>query len=508
VIAAAVIALGGAALVGWSLELNAMRFAVIAVVVGASPMVVAMANPEGYADTMLALGIGLVGLLSVAVVAEGEKGYAPAVGLLTVAAVVHSATGLVLGAMVAAVAILYVPEALAKRRSGAGLRKSVAARLAAVLGGVIGLWALVMGGVVRSGPDTYRVPVANLEAKLRSHWPRLGMPIGLPAAAAGALILAGERSWNGGGRTRRRFVLTLLAAWLGIVALALAAWFVGWKLPVHRFLLLSLPIPLLGGIALLWLGDRAGAARSGLRAAVLVAGCLAVATAGYVLWTRNAPPVLRSARLDAARAAAEYVAALPPDRAITVVTDEPGANPDALAQTFRVVVPEARIAKVRFLPRHPRGDPAAGNRVVLLLKGYAREFAPASEADPGRLVSPDVFVLAGPLPGRVISSPPGPRLGMGVPELFLWAILSILLLAALGMGWSSLALPGLRVIDHVAVAPGIGLALLVIDGLILDLIGARIGGPAGVTAVLASGLLGMFLAIRRRYLTAAAGRPL
>src|SRR5207247_7419780 len=45
VIAAAVIALGAAALVGWSLELDATRFAVIAVVVGVSPKVKAMADP-------------------------------------------------------------------------------------------------------------------------------------------------------------------------------------------------------------------------------------------------------------------------------------------------------------------------------------------------------------------------------------------------------------------------------------------------------------------------------
>jgi hypothetical protein len=502
-IAAAVIALGGAALVGWSLDLDAKRFAVIAVVVGASPMVVAMADPEGYADTMLALGIGLAGLMAVAVVADRGMGWGPAVGLLSVAAVVHSATGVILGAIVVAVAVLYVPEALAKRRTGTGLRGSVPARLAAVLGGSIAAWALVMGGVVRGRPDTYSVPVANLEAKLRSHWPRLGLPVGVPAAAVGALVLGRERSWGGGISTRRRFLLTLLIAWLAIVAFALVAWFAGWKLPVHRFLLLGLPVPLLGGIALLWLADRAGAARPGLRPAVLMLGCIAVAAAGYVLWTRNAPPVLRSARLDAARAAADYIAGLPPGRFVTVVTDEPGPNPDALAQTFRVVLPEARIADVRFLPRVPKVDPTRGGRVVLLVKGYAQEFAASSGADAGRLAAPDVFVLAGPLPGvAVASATPGPRLEAGFPELFLWGILSILLLGALGVGWG-MALPGMRLIEVMAVAPGMGLAILVIDGLILDLIGARIGGPVGVVAVLASGLVGASLAVRRRRSVAA-----
>src|SRR5207244_10933133 len=113
---------------------------------------------------------------------------------------------------------------------------------------------------------------------------------------------------------------------------AVAAWFAGWKLPLHRFLLLSLPVPLFGGIALHWLAGRAGASRSGLRPVVLVLGSVAVAAAGYVLWVRNAPPVLRSARMGAASAAADYVAGLPPGRAVRVVTDEPGPPPDALAQ--------------------------------------------------------------------------------------------------------------------------------------------------------------------------------
>jgi hypothetical protein len=502
-IAATVIALGAAALVSWSLQLGARAFAVIAVVVGASPMVVAMADPEGYADTMLALGIGVVGFLAIAVVAESGKGFAPAMGLLAVAAVVHSATGAIIGAIVVAVAVLYLPEALSKRRTGGGLRRSVPSRLGTVLGGSIAAWALVMGAVVGGRPDSYHVPIANLEAKFHTHWPRLGLPIGVPAAAAGAWILGRKRSWGAGMPARRRFLLTLLMAWIGIVALALVAWFAGWKLPVHRFLLLSLPVPVFGGIALLWLADRVSAARSGLRPAVLVAGCIAVAAAGYVLWTRNSPPVLRSARLDAARAAADYVAGLPPGQAVTVVTDQTGANPDALAQTFRVVLPQARIASVRFLPRVPKRDPANGTRVVLLVKGYSREFAAFSRADAGRLAAPDVLVLAGPAPQKSAVAPPlGPRLQAGLAELLLWGILSILLLGALGVGWS-MALPGLRPVEVVAVAPGIGLAILVIDGLILDLIGARIGDPAGVVVVLASGLVSAILAIRRRRFAAA-----
>jgi predicted transporter len=99
-----------------------------------------------------------------------------------------------------------------------------------------------------------------------------------------------------------------------------------------------------------------------------------------------------------------------------------------------------------------------------------------------------------------------PRLDAGLPELLVGGILSMLLLCALGVGWS-MAIPGLGPIEAIAVAPGIGLAILVIDGLILDLIGARIGGPAAVAAVLVAVLMSAILATRHRRFTDAPVGP-
>lgn len=491
-LAACAIALAGAAMVSWALGPDPKRFAVVGIVIGVSPMLIALANPEAYADTMMACAIGMAGLLAAMVVAEGGRGIVAASALLAAAAVVHSATGVVMAAVIVGVVLSYLPAALVALRSGASVRRTPMVRLSFVLGGALAVWAAVLAGVVRARPDSYRVLAANLEEKLRSHWPRLGFPVGVPAAAVGAVALVRGRvpAVDNG---RRRMLLSVLLAWVGVVTLALVLWFAGWKLPIHRFLLLALAIPILGAIALLWLGDRAGRGRPGRGVIVLVAGCVAVAGAGYLLWIHNAPPILRSPRLDAASAATEYIKGLPPGLPVDVVTDAHGVNPDALAQSFRVVLPANDIAEVRFPARAILDDPS---RVVLLVKEYSQDFARQSAASPDRRVGSSILVLSGPMPNHQLAAPRGPRLDAGFPTLVGVGMLSLLLLGALGLGWGSLAFPTLGWLERVAVAPAVGLTILVVDGLILDLVGARIGGLPGVVMIVATGVLGAVLGLR------------
>jgi hypothetical protein len=497
-VAAAAIALAGAALVAWSMRLDTPRFVAVAVVVGVSPIVVAMADPEGYADTMLALAVALAGLLAVASVAEGGKGYGTAAALVALAAMVHLSTGVVIAAVLAGVAIVYLPELWARRRSGRGVAGAVPVRLGIVLVGAVGLWTATMLAAVRSRPDAYRTSVADLKEKFRSHWPRLGLPVAVPAAAAGAAALTNSRSWTDSNRWRQSFLVRLLLVWLAIVALAVVAWFAGWKLPVHRFLLLSIPLPMLGGVALLWLADRASTTRPSLGPAVVIGGCLAVAVAGYVLWTHSSPPMLRSPRLDAAGIASTYIAELPRHQTVTVITSQPSINPDALAQTFRVAVDEDRLADIRFSNRLPVMS-EDDDRVVLLLDGYAIEFASESDAHPDRLVAERVLVLSGPVSTSTpyASTGPGQRLGAGLPALLAGGALTVLLLGVVGAGWMRWTLPNARPLEWLGSAPAAGVAVLVVDGLVLDLVGARIGMPGALVAVAASAALGAILALRR-----------
>ena len=84
--------------------------------------------------------------------------------------------------------------------------------MAEVLGGAAAVWAVLVLGLVRSPPDSYPSKREVFAAKLRVRIPHLGLPVAVPAAAAGLVAL-----WKGPWRTGvRRWVLgMLLAAWVG-----------------------------------------------------------------------------------------------------------------------------------------------------------------------------------------------------------------------------------------------------------------------------------------------------
>jgi hypothetical protein len=189
------------------------------------------------------------------------------------------------------------------------------------------------------------------------------------------------------------------------------------------------------------------------------------------------------------------VDALPAGSPVDVVTDAEGVNPDLLAQTFRVVLPEERIASVRFPVRTPTLD---GRRVVLLVKEYSRDFGNADATMPERRAAPGVIVLSGPVPVPPLQPAAGPRLGAGTPELLGIGVLCMLLLGGLGIGWSWAAFGGMGTLPSIAAAPGVGLAVVVADGLVLDAVGVRITGGWAAIVLVASCALGLALAARKK----------
>ena len=495
IVAGVAIALAGAALLSWSLGLSAGRFAVLVVVLGASPMIVAMASPEGYADTMLATAIGLAGLMAVALALQHGRGSLAAGALFAGAALVHSPTALVFAAILLVTAVVYLPRARSDSARGMALSHTTSARIAGVAGWAVLLWVVGLVVAVRSAPDTFHVPAADLAEKLRSHLPRLGLPVAVPAAALGVY------GWVRGFRrdpSRRGLVLTILLVWIGVVAAALIAWFAGWNLPAHRFLLLSLPLPLLGAVGLLWVGDVVGdRVVSGL---VVVGGCAAVVAAGYWLWTHNAPPMLRSARLDQAKTASAYTASIPQGTTVSVVVDLPGVNPDALRQTFRVTLPESRIRIVRFPDKVPARVLTQTEGPVLLVDGYSASFRQASQSRPEQVVAPGVLVVRGPTTSTS-GAIEGPRLRAGVVGLVAVGLAMVALLVALGFGWTTLSMAAeLRPFERLAASPAIGLAVLVLTGLVLDGLGFAAHGVPAVIGVIAAGCTGGALTLRNKRL--------
>jgi len=475
ILGVAAIAMAGGALVSSRLGLPPPGLAIVSIVVGLSPMAVAMAAPEAYADMILALAVGLAAIL--AAVSAPRVPHGVAAVLLAVAAVVHWPTGGVLAGSLLGTAVL-----TARSRTDG----SRAVRLAAVVGLAAVVWALVLVVVVQAIPDTFRIAREVFEEKLASHVPRLGLPVGLPAAVLGLVALArSDRSDPRG----RRGLGVLLAVWLGIIVVALGAWLLGLNLPIHRFLLLSLPIPLLGGIALLWLADLGGRRSASRRRAVLVAGCVAVTVVGFVLWFRSPAPVMRSARLDAAAAAAAYLRErVPPGTRVTVLADDPAVPFDVLKQTFRVALPPERIASVQFR-RRPLGSGLPKTEVTLIVDGYSKDFE-----GPGPVV-----VLAGPASGPAPPAAAYPRIASGL-ELIALGAGALAIVALVGAGWADLAFGhGLRAAEVLAVSPAFGIAALVGAGLLADLAGLRLGPVVAIPVVLGTAAVGGALALAWRH---------
>jgi hypothetical protein len=476
IVGVASIAMAAGALVSSRLGLGPPGLAIVSIVVGLSPMAVAMAAPEGYADMILAVAVGLAAVM--AAVSAARVPYAVAAVLLAVAGIVHWPTGGILAASLLGTAVL-----TARSRTNG----SRAVRLGAVVGLAAVVWALVLLVVVQAIPDTFRIAREVFEEKLASHVPRLGLPVGLPAAVLGLVALARSDRWDPRGR---RGLLVLLCVWLGIIVAALGAWLLGWNLPIHRFLLLSLPIPLLGAFALLWLADVGGGSSVSRRRAVLVAGCVAVAVVGFVLWFRSPAPVMRSARLDAAAAAAVYLRErVPPGTEVTVLADDPAVPFDVLKQTFRVALPPERIASVRFR-RRPLGSRPPDTGVTLSVAGYSKDFSEG----PGPVV-----VLSGPASGPARPAPSYPRIASGL-ELIALGVAALAVVALVGAGWADLAFGyRLRGVEVVAVSPAFGIAALVASGLLADLAGLRLGPVVAIPAVLVTAAVGGALALAWRH---------
>lgn len=490
--AAAAIALTAGALASSSLELGSARLSAVAAVVAVSPVVVSLATPEGYADAMLALAVGSGAVLATTVAVGRDRGWPAASVLLATAVLIHWPTGAVMAAIPAGLLVLVlIRPAMLGRGNLHPDRRAVAVRLATMLALSLLLWGLFVG-VVGSGPDRFRVSRAVFEQKLRSHVWRSGLPIGLPVAALGMLALVRGRAG------RRTLLVAVLSLWLAVLAVGVVAWFIGWDLPVHRFLLLGIPVPLLGAVALLWAADRLGGSSRPPAAWLVVAGCAAVVVGGFALWLRSPAPVMKTYRLDGAAAAGAYLeSAVPPGRQVLVLADDLSAELDVLKQTFRTAVPADRIAWIRFR-RRPLPDAIGREEVVLAVRGFSAGFDQMVQARPDRAAGPGVLVLSGPPPDTT-SPPVGvPRLPTNASQLFLLgaAVLAVLELA--GLGWAILALgSALRPLEVLSVAPTFGVATLVVAGLLADVLGLGVGSLWAVLAVAVAAMGGGALGLRR-----------
>ncbi|HEX9890854.1 MAG TPA: hypothetical protein VGB28_02170 [Actinomycetota bacterium] len=502
---AAALGLAAGALVSVALGRGPGTVAITAVVVGISPFVVRLAAPEGYADNLLALGLG-TGAMAVAV-----AGAPAAAGLLLGAAgVSHWQTFALCGTVMAGAALLSLGDAMAARRAGRALRSTVAARLAAATVGGAAVWAVASVLVIRAGPDRFFADAASSQAKVAADAASYLLPVTLGLAVVGALALA---------RAERGALEPLLVSWIGVVGLAVVAWMVspslvelplvGAGFPLHRFLAMALPVPILAALAF----DRAGSLVRP-RAVALIVLAATLAGWGWIGGRRWFPqePFGSPARVEEAGRTEAYL-----DRSTTIgrpvifVVDGVGPNPFTdlyqVADNVRAGLDPRRVAHTYlFLGRtedllagHPTltGDPGydaastfrwrplervlRGPHVVMVLNSLTPEFRDLGREAPERIAGPGVIALVGPRPVQAGHSSlrPGAPLGLGPAGAFL-GLMAMWSLA--GAGWVA-ALRGASLPARMALAPVAGAGAVIIAGLAASLLGVRPSG-LGATAIL------------------------
>ncbi len=377
-------------------------------------------------------------------------------------------------------------------------------------------------------------------------WPRTAAllvlaatPLAVPRRSRSRGLVTTLRAWWAGevadraalfwGATASSLVMTA-----GGVVLLLA----GTGAPGQRLAACCLAIPALAGIGLAGVTRRGAARRRRLARTLAAVGSLAFVVATWSSWAIARPMVGPSVPSDAA-AAARALATLPEGTPLVLVTDSTKAAPTIFVARFanylRAAVPPPRVADVYVYVGWPT-DFVAGRpgrrgsaEYDALAADYWRALQPALRRHPLAVVvrafNPAAFRAALAIPGSrrlapgvvslPVGSPPAARPAARVPAdagpaavdpglmspwTPVWLAPALLALAALlGWGWAAAALPRSRRAVHLAVAPGFGLAglmLVAVAGAAAGLPLAGAGAWIAAAVTLAGGLA--VLVARRR----------
>jgi hypothetical protein len=127
----------------------------------------------------------------------------------------------------------------------------------------------------------------------------------------------------------------------------------------------------------------------------------------------------------------------------------------------------------------------AENPVALVLYSYnADAYSRWAESHPEDLVARNVALVRGPRPQTAVTFAKPPFGGLGALWVGVLGVASMSLLAAVGLGWAILLLGRwLRPLWLLALSPAVGIAALVLSGVLVDRVGIRLVGAGGVFAV-------------------------
>jgi hypothetical protein len=324
----------------------------------------------------------------------------------------------------------------------------------------------------------------------------------------------------------------------------------GLTVPAHRMIMFAIAVPMLAAAAvvglargLAWLarGRRALRAVAGaVGAAVILAGLATTVVLAHDRWFALAHPVLRfppdrvypadRAFAEAATAAA-YVARDGGGRPVIYEVQPAGFA------TIWVMIPAAGVVRAAIPPEQlPRtafyvgetstllhgkptlapferqfnyvslrywagSKPFAQRAIVIELRAFNPRLVhhPDRPAEPGRWIANGVWLVRGPAPSGPIPPAEPPR-RPPTATLALLTVGVLALLGAAGSGWSAALAPrgvGLRA----AIAPGFGIAVLSVVGMVADGVGIRLRGVGAVAVAVVTVAAGWgvwWLLARRR----------
>jgi hypothetical protein len=529
---ATILALAAGAFLTSALRRPLWQLLLVVVAFATSAYVVRLVAPEAYQDNLAAAALLIAAAIPLGMAVRGEPGGTiPAIALLAVAGVTHWVFFVFFVAVLGVCALLYLPRSWHAWRSGESLWRTPTGRLGLIATGSTVAAAGTLYGVLGAALQRPKLNEAEFNKKLREDLPLYRLSFMLPLAALGAALLgrraapseAPEAADEDDAR-RRRFVLTLLAAWTAVAALGVLGYLLGMLVPAHRFMAFALSVPLLAVLALIgvtrWIGSRRGGSLLARGAAVAVAAAVVGTSAilSYARWT-DQPGWARLERnkLEQAATASAYLdrIGLPDERPVVFVVDDRGPNPDAyvalMANMIRVALPSWRMDDTylylgtpeNYLARRPTEigrelyDPVSLRYLDALepvLDEAPVTFITAALNDhswgtwiaehPDSRVGGEVAVLDRAPVSFHVDTPALP-VGMVSPaKLGALGAGTLAGFGLVGIGWALLLFGRrLRSFELLAVAPALGLGAIVVVGIAFDRVGIRLHGASGAMVI-------------------------
>lgn len=544
--AAVALALAAGLFASAALRRGPWEAAGVALAVGISPSLIRLMAPETYAENLLALA-PLIAALVVILAARPPDGVSltGAVVLIVGGALSHGPSAAIVAGAVGLAALVYAPVSWRAWRRGEAAPLATPAGFlgAAAAGGGLATGAAVYG-LLGAVPERFHIGRRALAQKLAADLPLYRLGVAIPIAGIGlADLVQGRPRQRGPDRavpprwSRPGLAMSLLAGWTLLVAVGIALFAAGRASPAHRFLAILIPLPLLVGVGLVTVGRLVAArSRAPLGVAVVLVGLAAVLVSGYRTYYQDLPRNrgilwMDPHKIQDAATAVDYLdrAGVPGDAPVVFVVEDTGPQPVAyvplMTYMIRSVLPAERIEHAymyvgdpeRFLASLPtvREEPRSYNGtslrfwgfvqpllserpVTLLLSSFNPAYAKFAAEHPERIVAPNVAVLQGPLPSRPLGAAVAPSAPDGLVQVSLVGGATLAMLTLAGLGWGLALFPrGLRSFEALALAPAMGIAVIVIVGLLVDAVGIRLAGFGGALVPVIAAAGGTAVAVSR-----------